>query len=872
MENRRVRSDTSDQATGGTLTTMPVPATALDPYRLPSGVRPRRYDLRLRPSLTEATFVGSVRIEVVVDAPTNCLVLNADELAIARCDVDGNPADWELDASSERLFVTPPTSLEAGVSVLTIEFEGVLNDKLRGFYRSTYVDDNGDEQVIAATQMQATDCRRAFPCWDEPEFKAVFAVTLDVDEGLTAISNAPEAAVVIENGRHVIRFADTMVMSSYLIAFVVGRLETTEIVDVGDIPVRVVHVPGKGHLTGFGLDVGTFCLRWFQDYYGIAYPGAKVDLVALPDFAAGAMENLGCITFRESLLLVDPATSTQNERQLVADVIAHELAHMWFGDLVTMRWWNGIWLNEAFATFMEVAACDAYRPDWERWTAFGVDRSTAFETDSLTSTRSVEYEVRSPADCEGMFDVLTYQKGGALLRMLEQYLGAEQFRQGVSHYLERHSYANTETNDLWDAIEATTGEPVRRIMDSWIWQPGYPLVAADVVDGALALRQRRFGFDDASSTGDRHGGAEDQRWVIPVHVRIGADTTTLLLDDEVAALPISDTSLPIVVNAGGHGFYRVAYSDDLRARLDGAAIASLSTLERYNLVDDAWAASVAGRMSATDLLDFLRAFADEREHTVWQAIAIALRGIGRIVPDGSVRVAFQAQVRDLARPALDDLGDPSDGETDLTSKLRGLLVGLLGVLGDDAGVQARCREWFEAANTGATAVDPELISVATSVVASTGGADIYDLMRRRFLGAATPQEQLRHLYSLAEFDDEELVLSTCEFAMSSEVRTQNAPFLLRASIANRHHGAAAWAFLRDHWDQALDRFPSNTIVRMVDSVSTLSTPEQVDDTVAFFAEHPIEQATKTLEQILERQQVNTRFRLREAQRWSADDS
>ena len=844
----------------------------LDPFRLPDGVRPTRYDLRLRPSLADATFTGSVRIDLHVDRPTEIVVLNAEELVIMSCDVDGAGATWELDATTERLFVTPAAPIAPGASVLTIEFDGILNDKLRGFYRSTYLDDDGVEQVIAATQMQATDCRRGFPCWDEPEFKAVFAVTLDVEDGLTAISNAPEVDRTTADGRSVIRFADTMVMSSYLVAFVVGRLEMTETVDVDGIPLRLVHVPGKGHLTDFGLDVGAFCLRWFQEYYGIAYPGAKVDLVALPDFAAGAMENLGCITFRESLLLVDPATSTQNERQLVADVVAHELAHMWFGDLVTMRWWNGIWLNEAFATFMEVAACEAYRPDWERWTAFGVERSGAFEVDSLASTRSVEFEVRSPADCEGMFDVLTYQKGGALLRMLEQYLGAERFREGVSHYLQLHSYENTETNDLWDAIEATSGEPVRRIMDSWIWQPGYPLVTAALVDGDLELRQDRFRFhaDDA----DGAAAPDDaQRWAIPVHVRIGDnnDTTILLLDDATATLALdgaADSAQPIVVNAGGHGFYRVAYSNEMRTRLDGSAISSLSTLERYNLVDDAWAATVAGRMSAADLVDFLRAFEAEREHTVWQAIAIALRGLGRLLDDGATRTAFQDQVRELARPALDALGDPTGDETDLTSKLRGLLVGLVGVLGDDTEVQARCREWFDNASNDPTSVDPELIAAATTVVAATGDADTYELMRQRFLTAATPQEQLRHLYALAEFDDEALILATCEFAMSPEVRTQNAPFLLRSAIANRRQGPAAWAFVRDHWQQALDRFPSNTIVRMVDSVKFLSTPQLVDDAAAFFADHPIEQATKTLEQILERQRVNTDFRIREAGRWS----
>jgi puromycin-sensitive aminopeptidase len=841
---------------------MAATSSELDPYRLPPGVRPERYDVRLRPSLAEATFTGTVRIELTVDGPTEVLVLNAAELTITSCEVDSRSAAWELESASERLFVTPATAVAAGTCVLTIEFEGVLNDKLRGFYRSTYVDDDGAEQVIAATQMQATDCRRAFPCWDEPEFKAVFAVTLDVDDDLTAISNAPAIEHITADGRCVIRFADTMVMSSYLVAMVVGRLESTEPVDVDGVPLRVVHVPGKGHLTEFGLDVGAFCLRWFQEYYGIAYPSDKVDLVALPDFAAGAMENLGCITFRESLLLVDPATSTQNERQLVADVVAHELAHMWFGDLVTMRWWNGIWLNEAFATFMEVAACDAYRPDWERWTAFGVERSGAFDTDSLASTRPVEFEVRSPADCEGMFDVLTYQKGGALLRMLEQYLGGERFRQGVSHYLAVHSYANTETNDLWDAIEATSGEPVRRIMDSWIWQPGYPLVSASIVDGSLELRQRRFRFDD--DTAD--DSADAQRWAIPVHVRVGSVTTTLLLDDEVASLALDDADEPIVVNAGGHGFYRVAYSDHLRARLDRETVASMSTLERYNLVDDAWAATLAGRMSASDLGHLLDTFTGERDHAVWQAIARALRGLGRLVDDGPARDRFQEQVRRLASPSLESLGEPTGDEHDLTRKLRGLLVGLVGVLGDDAGVQARCREWFEAAGSDPAAVDPELISAATKVVAATGDADTYEQMRRRFRTGATPQEQLRHLYALADFDDEALVLSTCEFAMSSEVRTQNAPFLLRSAIANRHHGAAAWAFVRDHWDETLDRFPSNTIVRMVDSITDLSTPELVDDTSSFFAQHPIEQATKTLEQLLERQRVNTRLRLREAGR------
>ena len=378
------------------------PVADLDPYRLPRTVaRPSRYDVALAPDLDAATFAGTVDDRSSTSStPIDELVLNAIELDDHRgARVDGADVDVHARRGDRAPRRQPgrPRSQPGTVDARRSTFTGMLNDKLRGFYRSTYTDDDGTEQVIATTQMQATDCRRAFPCWDEPDFKAVFGDhARRRRRRCIAVSNGPEVERVERGRRQASRSASPTrwSMSTYLVAFVVGPLEATEPVDVDGIPLRIVHVPGKGHLTEFGLDVGAFCLRWFQEYYGIPYPSDKVDLLALPDFAAGAMENLGCITFRESLLLVDPATSTQVEQQIVADVVAHELAHMWFGDLVTMRWWNGIWLNEAFATFMEIAACDAFRPDWERWTTFGLERTVAFETDSLASTRPVEFEVR----------------------------------------------------------------------------------------------------------------------------------------------------------------------------------------------------------------------------------------------------------------------------------------------------------------------------------------------------------------------------------------------------------------------------------------------------------------------------------------------
>ncbi len=551
------------------------------------------------------------------------------------------------------------------------------------------------QQVIATTQMQSTDCRRAFPCWDEPEFKAVFGVTLDVDDGLTAISNGPEIERHDIDGRTVIRFADTMVMSSYLVAFVVGRLETSDTIDVNGIPLRIVHVPGKGHLTEFGLDVGAFSLRWFEEYYGIKYPSEKVDLVALPDFSAGAMENLGCITFRENLLLLDPATSTQNERESVADVVSHELAHMWFGDLVTMRWWNGIWLNEAFATFMEIAACDAYRPDWDRWTSFGLERTIAFETDSLASTRPVEFEVRSPADCEGMFDVLTYQKGGALLRMLEQYLGVDRFR-GRREPLPPHPFVRQHGD------QRSVGRDRGDVRRAGAADHGLVDLAARVPDRQRLVDRHRRRLDGVvalptavplrRTQEDGDDSLDRPVWAIPVHIRNGGVTTSVLLDGRRwprrsrSPIPMA----PVIVNAGGHGFYRVDYAEDLRSRIDAEVLASMTTLERYNLVDDAWSSTLAGRLSAVELLEFLDGFRDEPDHAVWQAVAIALRGLGRIVGEDATE-AFQARVRSLVVPALERVGEPTDEESDLTSKLRGLLVGAAGVLGNDVGTQARCR-------------------------------------------------------------------------------------------------------------------------------------------------------------------------------------
>ena len=850
-----------------------------DPYRLPRTAVPSRYEVALEPDLGAATFAGTCATTLEVTEATDVLVLNAIELDLVAASMVGPDgasqpaATITLDDTTERATLRFGSSLAPGTWVLHMTFTGILNDKLHGFYRSTFTDTDGAEQVIATTQFEATDARRAFPCWDEPDFKAVFAVTLIVAEDLTAVSNAAEVdRQPRDDGKHVVRFADTMAMSTYLVAFIVGPLDITDPVDVDGTPLRIVFPRGKGHLTGYALEVGQFCLRFFSDYFGVPYPGDKLDLVAVPDFAFGAMENLGCVTFREALVLVEPDEVTQPELQRVTDVIAHELAHMWFGDLVTMKWWNGIWLNEAFATFMEMLATDAFRPEWDRWSDFGLSRTMAFDTDALDTTRPIEFEVVSPTDAEGMFDVLTYEKGAAVVRMLEQYLGANPFREGIRHYIRSHAYGNTETTDLWDAIETVTDEPVRAIMDSWIFQGGYPLVTVDLVNDGEVLRfgQERFGYAADLGEGDPAAisALDAQTWQIPlIFSQSAQDIVTfekILLGAGGLDIAMVEAVDWVLANTEATGFYRVAYAPGLRAALTARAQIDLSPLERYGLVDDGWSAVLADRMTVVDALTMIEGFGDETDLSVWQRMVGVLSSIDRLVDD-EARAALATRIRLLVRPALLRLGlTPADGESERDRELRGVLLEALGVLADDEVIRTEAKALVHRPD-GADAADPSVLAASITIVAAIGGVEDFTVFQSRMKAAATPQEELRYLYALSGFEDPDLFGRLLAMTLTDEIRTQNAPYVLARAMGNRQQGPAAWAFVRDHWDDVNERFPSNSIVRMLSGVRTLSAPEVADDIFSFFEAHEVPQGDKQLAQHLERLEVNVGLRARDAE-------
>jgi puromycin-sensitive aminopeptidase len=533
---------------------------------------------------------------------------------------------------------------------------------------------------------------------------------------------------------------------------------------------------------------------------------------------------------------------------------------MWFGDLVTMKWWNGIWLNEAFATFMETKCSDAFRPDWNVWVNFGLSRTAAFDVDSLSSTRPIEFEVISPREAEGMFDVLTYDKGAAVLRMLEQYLGEDEFRDGIRHYLTRNQFGNTETTDLWDAIEESTGEPVRQIMDTWIFQGGFPIVDVELVGPrTLRLRQERFRF----GLDDEPGAGDDTLWAIPIRLTYsdGADghAERVLLATHEHDVELAGDVEWVHVDAGGSGFYRTRYIGDLRRSL-AAHLGELEPLERYNIVDNEFASTLAGSTTAAEFCEVARRFGDDTELSVWQRLAAAFSALDRIIDDEG-RPRLQATVRAIAAPALHRMGwSPSLDESDVDRQRRACLFELLGTIGADDDARARARGIHDAYLAAPDTVDPEMVSAALAVIADSGTAAEFRTFLEHWRTATNPQEELRYLYSLPRFHDDACFRELLDLSLS-EVRTQNSPFLIGRALANRTHGAVAWEFVRKNWPTLIERFPSSTITRMAEGVKWLV--DVAPDIEGFFAEHPIPQGAKTLEQHLERLRVNAAFRDRD---------
>lgn len=860
--------------------------TASNKFRLPKNVIPSKYTLRLKPDLVNFVFSGEETIDVTVTEATSQVVLNAKELEIQEayaCLPSGTRLTGaiSLDQANELVTISFAGVLGKGEWQLALKFRGILNDKLRGFYRSFWTDKDGNKHAIATTQFESTDARRAFPCFDEPEFKATFKVTLVVDEDMVALSNGHIVRQeVIDDGirfiqapgpdykrKKEVEFAETMKMSTYLAAFCVGRFVSSDPVFVNGKELRVWTTPGKENLTAFALKSAAFGLDWYERYFRIPYPGgSKIDFIAIPDFEAGAMENLGLITFREESLLIDEKTATQGELERVDEVVKHELAHMWFGDLVTMRWWNGLWLNESFATYMSHKCMAAEYPQWHVFDGFGMSRGAALRLDSLKSTHPIECPVNHPDEVQELFDLISYEKGCSVLYQLDTFIGEDVFQNGIARYLKKHSYGNTETHDLWDALEeacrkARLDVPVRSLMDAWVFTAGHPVVevAEGDADGFIVLSQKQFQF-----LPEGEGATFPVPLTLSVKVAGKLEKHKLILTGKRQTVFVGKGFDYVVANAGGTGCFRVTYSAALAKRLTADVQNTLSVIERFNLVNDTWASVRAGLVSTPEYLDVVKLFAGETNPNVWSIILGSLATLHSILPL-TARVALEGKIRALVRPTFDRLGwTPAPGEDIHTRQLRGSLLGTLGTIGKDSEIQNKAAELFAAWKADRTAIDSNLVPSVIGIVAYTGDSSRYDEFKALLQAAATPQEENRFLSALAGFRDIELLKRTLSSTLSGEVRTQDAPFLLASLIRNDVCAEEAWRFLKDNWQKVTETYPDAMVARVCGAVTALDRPELETDVQSFFAEHKVKSGEMAVAQALEQLRINVSLRERES--------
>ena len=846
--------------------------TAPNNHRLPTDVRPDKYDVTLEPDLERFTFSGKETVSLQVAAPTSRIELNAAELVITSAEMtlpDGSvvkASSITTDEGTERASFTFDREFLAGAARLHLAFTGTLNDQLRGFYRSEYEGPDGKPRHLATTQFEATDARRAFPCWDEPSAKAIFEVTLIVPDGSAAISNMPIAEEsAAAGGKRTVRFEPTPKMSTYLLALLVGDMACVEATAKNGTLVRVWTTRGKEEQGRFALENSVALLAYLNDYFGIPYPLPKLDHIAVPDFAAGAMENWGAITYRETALLFDPENSAAQARQRILEVVAHEMAHMWFGDLVTMEWWDDLWLNESFASWMGDKAVDHLYPEWQMWTQFvSHDTNSGLGLDGLRNSHPVVQTVNDPAEIRELFDAISYSKGGAVLRMIEDYLGEETFRQGLHDYLDSHAYGNARGAELWSALGAISGKPVPEITGTWLDQMGYPVLDVKVTGAdTLAISQGRFLYDHLTEEGPQ----DSSLWQVPVGiVRQGhADKVTSLTIERRTTMPLPSAGPEAwtKVNAGQTGFFRVNYTPDDWQRLRGAVESmELPATDRLGLQNDAYALMRAGYADATAFLSLAQAYVSETDATVWSDLATNLKGLEGLLLDQP----YLEQYRTFARRLFSDIAGrvswyPRPGEGHLDSLLRSTVLGQYGAYGD-RGTVAEAQRHFDRYLSDPGSLRPDLRGVALNLAAQEGNASTYESLWTLEKAATLSEEKTRALGALGRFKDPELLRDVLgRSIMPEHVRSQDTILVVSTVAANQYGRDLAWDFIKDNWDEMDRRYGKGgfAIMRLVSITGGFTTAARGDEVERFFDTHPAPSAARTVQQSLERIRLNVRW-------------
>ncbi|HEU5400057.1 MAG TPA: M1 family metallopeptidase [Terriglobales bacterium] len=814
--------------------------------RLPETAVPSSYKLTFSPDFTNDTFGGDEIIQINVPKPTSKIVLNAAEIKFEDVTIDAGgksqKANVATDEKNEMATLTVPNEIPAGAATIHIKYTGILNDKLRGFYLS-----KSDGRKFAVTQFEATDARRAFPSWDEPDYKATFDITIVAPKTDTAISNGKMVSDTPGPGanEHTMKFATTPKLSSYLVAMLVGEWKCISDQEDG-IPLRVCSVPGKEQMSAFAMEATKHILHYYDQYFAMKYPFHKLDQIAIPDFEAGAMENAGAITYRESLLLADPKTVSEAQKVNIAGVIAHEMAHQWFGDLVTMKWWDDIWLNEGFATWMTAKPLEAWKPEWKQNEQVVADANDAINGDSVVATRPIHQAAETPAEINALFDGIAYGKTAAVLHMVESYLGPETFRKGVNRYLEQHQYANATAQDFWNTQAAVSKKPADKVMRSFVMQPGVPFVDASVKQAngktEVTLSQKRYYYDPSLFA---KGGNET--WTIPVcleGLNTGSKAGTAqceLLTKEQQTFTLPNSSSRIFPNAGAAGYYRYAFDADT---IKGASLETeLKPEERLSLVANAWALVRSGSQTVPQFLSVVDSLKSDRDYFVLSEVMNRVQYISRHLTSDNDRPEFQKWVRGYFKPVLDDIGMmPKPGEAASVAALRPNLYGILGGRsGEDPEIIAQCQKLTQEYMKDPASVPPDLSGVTVEVAALHGNAALYDQFMAKLKETKTPQEYYHYFYALSDFQQPELLQRTLEFALTPAVRNQDL-YIIPSVMGNRNGTELAWNFVKAHWDDLVKKAGGGiegAAPFALGGAGSFCDAQKRDDLKNFYESHPI---------------------------------
>ncbi|KAI3425682.1 Aminopeptidase [Psidium guajava] len=757
--------------------------------RLPKFAVPRRYDLHLKLDLVACSFSGAVRISLAVAEETKFLVLNALELAIGDvCFADSadqkkiRPCDILLDEEDEILVLAFDGALGCGEGVLTIEFSGMLNAQLKGLYKCAYVD-GGEKKYMAATQFEAVDARRCFPCWDEPALKATFQITLDVPPEVTALSNMPILKEKLDGNIRTVYFEESPMMSTYLVAVVVGLFDSVEEMTADGIRVRVYCPPGKSDYGIFALHVAVKALELYTRYFSAPYPLPKLDMVAVPEFSAGAMENYGLIIYRENEMLHDELQSTAAKKQRITVVAMHEVAHQWFGNLVTMEWWTHLWLNEGFATWVSYMATDNLFPEWKVWTQFLQLTANGLYMDSLEKSHPIEVEIIHARAVLEIFDAVSYEKGSAVIRMLQSYLGDAIFQKSLGSYMKRYAWKNAKTEDLWSVLTDESGVDVTNLMDTWTKQKGYPLISVNLNSHILEFEQSQFILS---------GLAGEGLWIVPITLCLGSYERQ------------KKFHFWIKINIDQSGFYRVKYEDKLAAQLMKAIESNyLSATDKFGILDDSHALCQGGKQSLSYLLTLMDVYRKDTDYTVVSNLINVCYSIVKTYCD-----AFPDSVDSLRQyfinillPSAERLGwELVPGEPHLNVLLRGEIFMALASFGDKKTHEDAIRR-FESflmdKNTPLLSADTKRAAyIAVMRKTTVASRNYFESLLSIYREADAVQEKERILRHLAASPDPDIVLEVLNFIVSDEVRDQDIVYGFAGISSEGRETAWKWLKVR----------------------------------------------------------------------------